>query len=232
MALKKKLSKEDYEKLSAHLKTEYIEDGEGYKLDIDGDEDTGALKRAKDREAQLRKEAEKELKEAREKLAEIEGNDARKNGDIKTLEKSWSDKHESIKTEYEGKIGKLTSFISTALVDNVALQIASEISTAPKLLIPHIKARLAADFDGETPSTRVLDAAGKPSALKIDELKQEFVANKDFASIIIASKASGGAGKPNNTGSGAPNSDHKPLNLATANPTQIAEHLKAKKQEN
>ncbi|WEM33660.1 hypothetical protein PSAKC1_00019 [Pseudomonas phage PSA-KC1] len=62
MALKKKLTKEEHAKLSDALKAEYIEDGDGFRLDVDGDEDTGALKRAKDREAQLRKDAEKEAK--------------------------------------------------------------------------------------------------------------------------------------------------------------------------
>ncbi|WBF76910.1 hypothetical protein PSV3_00208 [Septimatrevirus PSV33] len=57
MALKKKLTKEEHAKLSDALKAEYIEDGDGFRLDVDGDEDTGALKRAKDREAQLRKDA-------------------------------------------------------------------------------------------------------------------------------------------------------------------------------
>ena len=42
MALKKKLTKAEYEKLSEHIKAEYIEDGDGFRLDIDGDEDTGA----------------------------------------------------------------------------------------------------------------------------------------------------------------------------------------------
>ena len=66
MALKKKLTKEEHSKLSDHLKAEYIEDGDGdgFRLDIDGDEDTGALKRAKDREAQLRRDAEAKLREA------------------------------------------------------------------------------------------------------------------------------------------------------------------------
>jgi hypothetical protein len=70
MALKKKLTKEEYSKLSDHIKAEYIEDGDGFRLDIDGDEDTGALKRAKDREAQLRRDAEAKLREAQEELAD------------------------------------------------------------------------------------------------------------------------------------------------------------------
>ena len=51
MALKRKITKADYDKLAADLKTEYVADGDdNYRLDLDGEEDTGALKRAKDRE--------------------------------------------------------------------------------------------------------------------------------------------------------------------------------------
>ena len=230
MALKKKLTKEEHAKLSDHIKAEYIEDGDGFRLDIDGDEDTGALKRAKDREAQLRREAEQKLREAQEQLDALGNDDARKKGDIQTLEKSWQKKLEDQKTEYEGKLGKLTSHTKTQLVDNVAQQIASKISNAPALLLPHIKARLAADFEGDSPITRILDKDGKPSAMTVEELSAEFVANKDFSAIITASKASGGAGKPsNNSGGGAPNHSDKPADLASMNPAQLAEHIKASK---
>ena len=230
MALKKKLTKEEYSKLSDHIKAEYIEDGDGFRLDIDGDEDAGALKRAKDREAQLRRDAEAKLREAQEELDRINGDDARKKGDIATLEKSWQKKLEDQKAEYEGKLGKLTSHTKTQLVDNVAQQIASKISNAPALLLPHIKARLAADFEGDTPVTRILDKDGKPSAMTVEELSAEFVANKDFSAIITASKASGGAGKPSNSnGGGAPNNSDKPADLASMNPAQLAEHIKASK---
>lgn len=230
MALKKKLTKEEYAKLSDHIKAEYIEDGDGFRLDIDGDEDTGALKRAKDREAQLRREAEQKLREAQEQLDALGNDDARKKGDIQTLEKSWQKKLEDQKTEYEGKLGKLTSHTKTQLVDNVAQQIASKISNAPALLLPHIKARLAADFEGDAPITRILDKDGKPSAMTVEELSAEFVANKDFSAIITASKASGGAGKSSNSnGGGAASNSDKPADLASMNPAQLAEHIKASK---
>ena len=230
MALKKKLTKEEHSKLPDHLKAEYIEDGDGFRLDIDGDEDTGALKRAKDREAQLRRDAEAKLREAQEQLDALGNDDARKKGDIQTLEKSWQKKLDDTKAEYEGKLGKLTSHTKTQLVDNVAQQIASKISNAPALLLPHIKARLAADFEGDAPITRILDKDGKPSAMTVEELSAEFVANKDFSAIITASKASGGAGKPSNSnGGGAPNQSDKPADLALMNPAQLAEHIKASK---
>lgn len=230
MALKKKLTKEEHSELPDHLKTEYIEDGDGFRLDIDGDEDTGALKRAKDREAQLRRDAEAKLREAQEQLDALGNDDARKKGDIQTLEKSWQKKLDDSKAEYESKLGKLTSHTKTQLVDNVAQQIASKISNAPALLLPHIKARLAADFEGDAPVTRILDKDGNPSAMTVEELSAEFVANKDFSAIITASKASGGAGKPSNSnGGGAPNQFDKPADLASMNPAQLAEHIKASK---
>ena len=230
MALKKKLSKAEYDKLSDAIKAEYIEDGDGFRLDIDGDEDTGALKRAKDREAQLRRDAEAKLREAQEELDRINGDDARKKGDIATLEKSWQKKLDDTKAEYEGKVSKLTTHTTKTLVDNVATQIATKISNAPALLLPHIKSRLQADFEGDSPVTRVLDKDGKPSAMTVEELAAEFVANKDFSAIITASKASGGAGKPsNNNGGGAPNNSDKPADLASMNPAQLAEYIKASK---
>lgn len=229
MALKKKLTKDEYEKLTEAFKAEYVEDGEGYRLDIDGEEDTGALKRAKDREVQLRKEAEKQAKELKEKLDAIEGDDARKRGDIETLEKSWQSKLDSQKSEYESKINKLTEHTTRNLVDNVALQIANKISNSPAIILPHIKARLQADFEGDAPKTRVLDKDGKPSAMTVDELADEFVANKDFAAIIVASKATGGAGKASQANISGAKTISQSADLASMTPAQMAEHLKAKK---
>ncbi len=224
MALKKKLSKEEYEKLSDTLKAEYIADGDDFKLDVEGEEDTGALKRAKDREAQLRRDAEKKAKELEDRLADIEGDDARKKGDIATLEKSWQKKMDDQKAADKAVIDKLTNHTKQSLVDNVALSIASKISSSPNLILPHIKARLQADFEGDVPTTRVLDAAGKPSALTIEELSKEFVANKDFSAIIIGSKASGGAGKPTNSG-GATNTGTNKIDFSKMNPVELAAHI-------
>lgn len=239
MALKKKLTKAEFEKLNEAFKSEYIEDGEGYRLDVEGEEDTGALKRAKDRESQLRKDAEEKLKLAQESLDKITGDDARKKGDIETLEKSWNTKKDleisSLKTGYEERINKLSTYTQKNLVENVAMQIASKISKSPALILPHIKARLQADLDGETPSTVILDASGKASALTIDQLSAEFVANKDFASIIIGSRASGSANLGDKNKGSAFNQNRnndKPDDLSKMNPQQLAAYLKESKDNN
>lgn len=234
MALKKRISKEAFDKLSDVLQAEYVEKDGEYVLDVDGDEDTGALKRAKDREAQLRREAEKRAREAEEKLQGLEGDDARKRGDIETLEKSWQKKLSDRETELTGKLETKDAFIKNTLVDSVAKDIAHKISTSPSLILPHIKARLAADLDGDAPSTKVLDANGQPSAMTVAELQEEFVANKDFSAIIIGSKASGSGtskdGQNKSTRVGATDNDGKPVPLSTLNPKELAEHVRSSKE--
>lgn len=239
MALKKKVTAAEYAKLKEHIKEEYIEDGDGgYKLDVDGDVDTGALSRAKDREKQLRIDAEKKLKDAEDKLAEIDGNDARKKGDIETLEKQWKEKHakeiekltESWNTEKQGlteRLGKFENHTKKQLIDNVALELATQLNPkSPKVLLPHIKERLQADLDGDSPVTKILDSSGKVSNLTIDQLKAEFVANKDFAGIIIGSQASGSAGNPKPNGSANnQNSNEKPTDLSNLDPKALAEQI-------
>jgi hypothetical protein len=228
MALKKKISKDEFAKLPDAFKAEYLEDEDGYRLDISGEEDTGALRRAKDRESQLRREKEKEARELRERIEAIEGDDARKKGDIATLEKSWAKKLEDAQAAAQVKIDKLTSHTTKSLVDNVAISLANKISNAPNLILPHIRARLQASFEGDEPSTVVLGLDGKPSNLTVDALAAEFVANKDFASIITASRASGGAVKSSTSG-GARVSNDKPADLSRMKPTDLVAWLKESK---
>lgn len=231
MALKLKITKEEFAKLPADLQAEYAEGSDGsYSLDVTGLDDTGALKRAKDREAQLRKDAEKELKEARERLEALEGDDARKKGDIATLEKSWNSKLETQKNEYESKLTKGNSYIQKMLVDSKALEIATKISTVPNLILPHIKARLIADLDGDEPTTKILGTDGKVSNLTIEQLSAEFVANKDFAPIIIGSKSSGGATKDPLKKTPPGSADTSKIDLTTASTSDLVAHIKAKKE--
>lgn len=230
MKLKRKISKDEFEKLSEELQGIYSEEGDSYMLTLEGDEDAGALKRAKDREKELRREAETKLAEMENRLSEIEGDDARKKGDIQTLEKSWQKKIEETETKYKGELENLQSFAKSQLVDSVASSLASELSTSPRLLMPHIKSRLQADFEGDKPATRILDKDGKPSALSIEDLKNEFLTDKDFSSILIASKASGGAGGEKKAQGFGESGGEKPKDLSSLNPKEMAAYLEAKHQ--
>ena len=165
--LKKRIAK--LEDVKEEFRSLYKEDGAGgFVLMIEGDdsEDVGALKRAKDHEKEQRKIAEKEAKELKEKLDELTAGSARKAGDIEALEKSWGEKFSKREAELLKEIEGRDGHLNKLLVDNVAQSLASKISTAPAVILPHIKARLQAEFQDGAGVTRVLDASGKPSALQ------------------------------------------------------------------
>lgn len=232
--MKRKISKKDYEKLSDELKALYKESGDDYKLELEDepenkDEDVGPLKRALEREREELKEFKTKYKDVKDKLDELDTNDARKKGDIETLEKSWKQKLVDLKTTHKEQLTKIQGQLTNHLVDNIAIKLAGEISSAPKLLIPHIKARLQANFEGDEPTTRILDKDGKPSALTIDELKKEFVDNADYSAIIVGSKASGGARSSNNGGA-VPltrDADGRPIDLAKLSPHELTARIKS-----
>lgn len=234
MALKLKLKKSAYDSLSAEVKKEYIADGDDFRLDVEDMEDTGALRRAKDRETQLRKDAEKDRDEANEKIEKLERGKA---GDVVKLEKKYQD-DAAAKDKLHGEVvSKKDTFIRSTLLDGAANGLASKLNPKqPKVFVPHIASRLDVDFTGDTPSLVIKDKDGKPSKLTMDDLHKEFVANKDFSGIIIGSQASGGAGTGNrktptgSAGTGENGSgDNKTPDLSRMNPRDYAAQIKQQK---
>jgi len=237
MALKRKLTKEEFEKKSKDIQSEYKEKDGEYVLDIDGDEDTGALKRARDREKQRREDAERERDELREQVETSADLGAKKKGDIETLEKAWKKKSEEAETASNAKIAKLTEHTKKTLIDGTASALAAKISTVPALMQKAIKERLIVDFDGDEPTLRILGADGKASAMTIDDLSKEFVANKEYSGIIVGSKASGGGAAKDgfsktNGGAGQQNQTDKPASYSSMNPRDLAATLSAKREAN
>lgn len=232
MALKLKLSKKEYEKLSDDLKAEYKADGDSYALDVEGLEDTGALKRAKDREVQLRKDAESERDELREQVKTLEKTGS---GDVARLQKKWDADKKAMTDEHTATLGKRDGFIMKTLKTGLAERIAAALNPkAPKVFVPHLESRITVDMTGDEPKVVILGPDGKPSTLTAEQLQQEFVANKDFAGMIVGSKASGGAGATNNkVPGGAPNpttGNQQPPSLATMKPADLVATIKANKE--
>lgn len=236
MALKRKLNKEQYNKLSDDFKKEY-KAGTGddeFLLDTEGDEDTGPLKRALERERSAAGTSKARVEELERQLEELSTNDAKKNGDIATLEKQWQKKLDTQKAEFDGKLSKSNAHIQKTMVDNVASEMAGRISKAPALLLPHIRNRITVDFEGDEPTTKVLDATGKVTALTVADLEKEILGNKDFSAIIVASRASGGASpNGNKPGGGAPATIFQPnqqsADLSKLTPQQMVAHIQATK---
>jgi len=226
MALKKKITKVEFEALPEFLKKEYKGEGDDFTLDLEGEEDTGALKRAKEHEVLARKTAEKQLKEAQDAMAALNDEKSRASGDVKALEESWSAKLEAQALEAKTKTDRLTNSLSKTYVGDAATKLAHELSEiAPKALLPHIERRLSMEFDGDTPKTRILDAAGNVSALTLEDLKNEFIANEDFSGIIIGSKGGGSAPPKDKDIQNPAAGGAKEQDLSSFSPAQMVEYL-------
>lgn len=187
--------------LPADISKEYkAKAGGGFILDTDKIfEDVTPLKSTIEHEKANRKAATERATALEAEVATLKA----RGGDPTELEKSWQKKHDdAVKAEKE-TTKRLRVQLETVYVDNVARDIATEVSKAPVLLIPHIKSRLVAEeqTDG-TFITRVLDTNGKPSAANVNDFKAEIIANPNYASIIVASRASGG-GAQGGAGAGA-----------------------------
>ena len=196
------------------LQSLYKADGDEFVLKVDGLPDVSKLKSAKDHEVDERKRIKKEYSELNAKYealeAEVEANkdeNSRGKGDTEALDKSWRAKVQKLEDTHAAKVKSLEGNLNSILVDNKALEIASEISVkgSESVLMPHIKSRLAVEeIDGKF-VTVVKDAEGKPSALTLDELKAEINSNTGFAPILAGSQASGGSAViSHESGGGAP----------------------------
>lgn len=209
--LKQKIDKAAFDVLPDVMKAEYkvsATNAAEYLLDTeDAREAIAARDREKARADGLQSQIDginAELATARTAREAAEREAAAKKGDIPALEASWQAKLDAVTAAAKVREDKLTAQLQNLLVKAEARKIANAISTVPDLIEDKIAARLSADLTGETPITRVLDAAGKPSASNIDDLQKEFVANPAYAAIIKANGASGGGAAGGSGGGGAP----------------------------
>ena len=200
-----KVKLESLDGLDESLHSFYKKQDDGsFALQVDGLEDTGALKRAKEHEKEQRKAAEAKARELEERLEALESEGSRKKGDVEAIDKSWKAKYDKLQSEMQAQVDAAKGQIRKLRVDNVAQEMAAALSIegSAKVLLPHIQSRLdMEERDGEF-VTVVKDAQGKASALSLDELREEFANDKAFAHIIVGSKASGG-GASGGQGGGA-----------------------------
>jgi hypothetical protein len=207
MALKQKIDKAAFDALSDVLKAEYKLVGDSYVLDTDeASAAATALAAERDSNAALKRkldeidaQAAKDRKDAQDKLDE----EARKNKDVNALEASWQGKLNDAVAEKDKEITGLKKQIDDLLVHGKAEALAAKISTVPELLAPLISTRLRASVDADgKPTTRVL-VNNELSALSLDDLEKEFLANPKYAGIIRGTSASGGGANETLPGGGA-----------------------------
>lgn len=226
MALKRKITKADYDKLSDVLKFEYKAGSKAdeFVLDVDDATDLINARDAANRERDTFKTENATLKAENTALKAT-------NGNWDTLEASYKSQIAAKDAEIATTNEKLTGLRRTHHTSADADKIASRFSV-PGLVKDKILSRLdiKTDKDGNV-STVVLDKDGKISALTIDDLTKEFVDNPEYKPIVLAHKGSGsaGAGLPVVPGNNAdPNA--KPKLIHNQTPEQIAADRKARKE--
>lgn len=189
------LTKEEFDALTDEQKALYKESGGNYQLQIEGMPeipDVSGLQKKVDELLSEKKSEQEKRRQAEEAAKKAAEDQARKNGDIESLEKSWAEKLKARENELLAQLQEKDASLHTLLVDNVAQTVATKLAgDAAPLIMPHIKSRLSVE-DGKT---RVVDANGHPSAFTIDDLEKEFRSNQLFAPVIIGSKATGTGGE-------------------------------------
>ncbi|MCO1336071.1 hypothetical protein MO867_17205 [Microbulbifer sp. OS29] len=196
--LKKRIS--DLSEVEEQYRGLYEKSGDGYALKIEGDEEDRY--RAKHEEAERhRKAAEKKVSDLEASIGELQNSlddlkngKHRESGDIEALEKSWQEKYDRLNAEKDGVIEERDNWLKEQMVTSVASGVASEIAVqgSAKALMLNLESRLSMEVRDGKPTTVVLDANGKPSAMTVEELKAEFSNDPAFAPLIVGSKASGG----------------------------------------
>lgn len=162
---------------------------------------------AKNRE--LLEEKAKAKKDAEQAAVEA----AKKAGDIEALENSWREKLETSQSELKQQLISYQSMVSQITSGAEARKLASDLALPghTELLLPHIQSRLTTEIHDGQPRVRVLDAAGNPSALSVDDLRKEIATNPLFAPILAGSRASGGG----QTGQSSGGTSRKPFDQMT-----------------
>ena len=203
---------DDEAEIPAALKDEYEARDGAFYLKIEGGEDVAGLKanNAKLLGEKKTLQARVDATTAAEEAARLEA--LRAKGDVTALEASYNEKLTASEAKYRAEIDKRDNAVKQAAINEAATTLTAKISTAPGLMLPHVKQRLRAEIgDDGAVIVRVLDPQGKASAHSVNDLEKELLANKDFAPIIRASSATGGgagsgsgnAGGGNNGGAGS-----------------------------
>lgn len=232
-----RISAEQFKKLPPHVQAMCVAVGDAYEMDPVKIEDVTGLKQAKQNEVEAHKLTKKELGELKttfettktelSTFQELAKSNVPK-ANFDALEASYKAKEAQMITAHKAATDGLNGTLTKLLVDAEANRIAGEISTAPSLILPHIKARLSAEIDAEgNGKTRVLGLDGKPSALSLSDLTKEFVANKDYSAIMKATKSTGSGAPGGGAGSGAPGAQGQKPAFAGKSAKEIAAQLVA-----
>lgn len=194
--MKFSITKAEFDALPDEQKALYSAKGDAYQIKVDGMPDIDAMQAKLDTLLNEAKAAKEAKKKADEESAAAAEKAARTAGDLETIDKSWQSKLDKLTETHNAQLDRYKSQVNNLMINDVAKSIASEaFGKNANLMLPHVLKRLQLEeAEGGEFKTRILDAAGKPSAFTSAELVSEFKANPDYAPVVVTTQAKGPAG--------------------------------------
>lgn len=201
------IDKAAYDALEPSMQAFYKAQGEDFVLAIEGlpaPEDVTGLK-AKNDELLAELRANKTKAREAEEAARIAAEDAaRKSGDTEALDRSWNEKHTKALGEKDATLAGLQSQVHALTVGATAARLAGELAVqgSSAVLQKLIEPSLSFEMRDGKPVVVVLDSDRRPTALTVDEFKEQLFNDAALAPLIASSRASGG-GATGGKGGGA-----------------------------
>ena len=215
-----KYNVDSLEAVDEPLRALYEQDGDKFKLKVEGVEDTSGLKNALSAERKRAAELEKqtktwktlgrtpeeiaELVQAAEQKAQTE---AERKGEWDKLRSQMNEKHALDLKQKDETIGQMRKRLQAELVDAKAVAAISSADGVSELLLPHVQRFTKVDDDF---NVVVVDAKGDPRVngkgepLSIADLVVEMKANEIYGRAFKASGHSGSGTQPSNGSGGMP----------------------------
>jgi len=181
------------------LRAEYKQIGESYILQHD--EDVGELKRAKDREKGRADGLAVKLSEEQSAHAVTKATASSKESPLAIAAKAKEDALKEVQPRLDRE-ARLSERVQQQSLSSAAEKVALELGGEKNkiALLPHVERRMSVKLDGDdSPVIVIKDKDGKDTTLKPEDLAKELRTDKNLASLVVVSAASGGNGRPSNT---------------------------------
>lgn len=229
-----KINKDTFDKLPAALQAAFKANPANADEYDNGEEAVDGLKTALEKEKAEKAAFGKKLAEydaAKQKEIEAERKkaleEARTSGDFAKIEADYQRQLKELKQANEKAEKDRLAQVEKEAVNNAAGELA-KMFVSPSLATPAIRARLKAEIVDGKAIIRVLDKDGNASASSVEDLKKEFLTDKELKSSIVASKGSGGGSTQSTSGGGSTDGDDSKFDAANASPKDMVARLKAK----
>ena len=177
-------------------------------MKIEGDdaptaEKIATLEKKRSIEAEHRKTAETKVKESDDRAAKLQNDLENAGGNKEAIEKlknEHAEVVEKLRSEREAESAKVKSDRNGAMIEKESSKFANEHFITPGLISDQVAKRLTVEEVDGQPVVRVKNADGSPSTASLDDLRKEFLDNKEYSPIIKANIGNGGGATPGSSG--------------------------------